>query len=88
MTDGCPSPQQYCQVYIDDIILVACDIDEAVRQVKHLVQILKREKLFISLAKTVLATEWLRFLGYIIGHTATFADPRKVAVIQDILPVF
>ena len=69
MTDGCPCPQQYCQVYIDDIVLVACDIDEAVRQVKHLVQILKREKLFISLAKTVLATEWLRFLGYIIGHT-------------------
>ena len=62
MTDGCPSPQQYCQVYIDDIVLVACDIDEAVRQVKHLVQILKREKLFISLAKTVFATEWLRFL--------------------------
>jgi hypothetical protein len=30
MTDGCPSPQQYCQVYIDDIVLVACDIDEAV----------------------------------------------------------
>ena len=86
MTDGCPSPQQYCQVYIDDIVLVACDIDEAVRQVKHLVQILKREKLFISLAKTVFATEWLRFLGYIIGHTATFADPKKVAVIKDILP--
>ena len=86
MTDGEPSPQQYCQVYIDDIILVACDIDEAVRQVKHLVQILKREKLFISLAKTVFATEWLRFLGYIIGHTATFADPKKVAVIKDILP--
>ena len=42
--------------------VVACDIDEAVRQVKHLVQILKREKLFISLAKTVFATEWLRFL--------------------------
>jgi hypothetical protein len=44
MTDGCPSPQQYCQVYIDDIVLVACDIDEAVRQVKHLNQILKREQ--------------------------------------------
>jgi hypothetical protein len=51
-----------------------------------IVQILKREKLFISLAKTVFATVWLRFLGYIIGHTATFADPKKVAVIKDILP--
>jgi hypothetical protein len=26
VTDGCPSPQQYCQVYIDEIILVACDM--------------------------------------------------------------
>jgi hypothetical protein len=36
-----------------------------------------------GIVKTVFATEWLRFLGYIIGHTATFADPKKVAVIKD-----
>ena len=86
ITDGEPSPQQYCQVYIDDIILVACDIDEAVRQVKHMVRILELEKLYISLEKTVFATTWLRFLGYIIGHTDTFADPRKVEAIQGIMP--
>ena len=39
MTNGEPSPQRYCQVYIDDIIRVACDIDEAVRQVKHLTEV-------------------------------------------------
>jgi len=67
-------------VYLDDILIFNKTREEHVRQV---LDVLKKEKLFLKMFKCEFGKTSLLYLGHIVGGGELNIDPSKVKVVVD-----
>jgi hypothetical protein len=65
-------------VYLDDIIIYSNTFDEHMEHVKLVIDVLRREKLYLSLKKLHFFESELKLLGRIVGDDGIQMDPEKV----------
>jgi hypothetical protein len=76
-----PFLDDFVIVYLDDIIIFRGTWDEHVRHVKHILDTLKRENLYLKLSKYEFGKTALVYLGHIVGGGQLKFDPSKIDVI-------
>jgi len=67
--------------YLDEILVFSKTWEYHVRHVKQIVDVLKRENLYVKLSKCEFGITSLNYLGYIVGGGELKIDPSKVEVI-------
>ena len=65
-------------IYLDDIVVYSNSLEEHVTYVKLIIDILKREKLYLSKNKLHFLKKELKILGRIIMDDGIRMDPDKV----------
>ena len=74
---------QFCVVYLDDILIYSETPEEHIRHVKQVLERLRRASLFVSLKKCEFFTTEVEFLGFIVSTDGVSMDKRRVAAIQE-----
>jgi len=54
-------------IYLDDILIFTSSMEEHVRHVKDVFEVLHRENLYLKLSKCEFGKTSLNYLGYIVG---------------------
>jgi hypothetical protein len=70
-------------VYLDDILLFRKSNEKHVMHVKQVLDVLKKENLFLKRSKCEFGKISLIYLGHIVGGGELKIDPSKVKVILD-----
>jgi hypothetical protein len=70
-------------VYLDDILIFRKYREEHVRHVKQVLDVLKKENLFLKMSKCEFGKTSLVYLGHIVGGEELKIDPSKVKLILD-----
>ena len=68
----------FLDVYLDDIVIYSDTLKEHVQQVKSVLDILKREKLYLSKSKLRFIASELKILGRIVDDSGIRMDSEKV----------
>jgi len=63
-----PFIDEFVLVYLDDILVFSKSWVEHVCHVKKVLDVLKKEKLFVKLSKCEFGKTSLGYLGHIVGH--------------------
>ncbi|KAJ8457109.1 hypothetical protein ONZ45_g18448 [Pleurotus djamor] len=69
---------KFMDVYLDDIIVYSNTIEEHVRHVKLIIDVLTREKLYLAENKLHFFAKELKILGHIVDDDGIRMDPHKV----------
>jgi hypothetical protein len=70
-------------VYLDDILIFSKSREEHVTHVKQVLDVLRKEKLFLKMSKCEFGKTSLIYLGHIVGGGELKIDPSKVKVILE-----
>ena len=73
-----PFIDDFVIVYLDDILIFSGTWEENVNHVKQVLDVLVREKLYITMSKCEFGKTSLVYLGYIVGGGELKIDPSKV----------
>lgn len=76
-----PFIDEFVLVYLYDILVFSKSLVEHVCHVKKVLDVLKKEKLFVKLLKCEFGKTSLGYLGHIVGHGQLKIDPSKVEAI-------
>ncbi|KAJ8507317.1 hypothetical protein ONZ45_g10305 [Pleurotus djamor] len=68
----------FMYVYLDDIIIFSATLEEHIKHCKIVIDILRREKLYLSQKKLKFLVNELNILGHVIDHDGIRMDPHKV----------
>ncbi|XP_062872115.1 uncharacterized protein si:ch211-207e14.4 [Trichomycterus rosablanca] len=74
---------RYVYVYLDDILIFSRSIEEHVRHVRRVLQLLLDHHLFVKLEKSVFHTPSVSFLGFIVSQGVLRMDPVKIKSVED-----
>jgi len=66
-------------VYLDDILIFTKTEEEHVQAVRQVLQVLKKNKLFLCLEKCEFYKQWIEYLGLVISENKVSMDSVKVA---------
>jgi Reverse transcriptase (RNA-dependent DNA polymerase)/Retroviral aspartyl protease len=69
---------RFLDVYLDDIIIYSDSFKDHIKHVKMAIDILRWEKLYLSLRKLHFLADELHLLGQIVGRDGIRMDPSKV----------
>jgi hypothetical protein len=70
-------------VYLDDILIFSKSREEHIKHVKQVLDVLRKEQLFLKLSKCEFGKTSLIYLGHIVGGGELKIDPSKVKVILE-----
>ncbi|WP_284190131.1 reverse transcriptase family protein, partial [Zoogloea oryzae] len=70
-------------VYLDDIVVYSCTMEEHVEHLRQAFQVLRDNQLYVNLEKCSFAQEQVMFLGHIIGGGNIRMDMQKVRAIEE-----
>ena len=70
-------------VFIDDIMVYSSSEMEHESHLQDVLQILRREKLYVKLNKCEFWLQSMSFLGHVISQDGVFVDPKKIEAIVD-----
>ena len=73
----------FVYVYLDDIIIFSDTIEDHVKHIRTVFDILRREKLYLGLSKMQFFTEELKILRHVIDKKGILMDPHKVDKISN-----
>ena len=76
-----PFIDDFLTVYLDYILVFSKTWDEHVKHVKQILDVLKRENLYVKLSECEFGRTSLNYLGYILGGDELKIDPYKFEVI-------
>eukprot|EP00253_Pinus_taeda_P013107 PITA_13107 len=76
-----PFIDEFVLVYLDDILVFSKIWNEHVCHVKKVLDVLKKEKLYVKLSKCEFEKTSLGYLGHIVGRGQLKIDPSKVEAI-------
>ena len=76
-----PFIYEFFLVYLDDILIFSKSWNEHVCHVKKVLDVLKKEKLYVKLSKCDFGKTSLVYLGHIVSHGQLKIDPSKVEAI-------
>ena len=79
-----PFIDDFVLVYLDDILFFSKSWSKHVCHVKKMLDVLKKEKLFVKLSKCEFGKTYLGHLGHIVGHGQLKIDPSKVEAIVNL----
>ena len=65
-------------IYLDDIFIYSISLEEHVKHVKLIIDVLKQEKLYLSKKKLQFLTPELRILGQVVNDNGIHMDSDKV----------
>jgi hypothetical protein len=68
----------FLDVYLDDIVIYSNTFEEHIKHVKTVIDVLSKEKLYLSLKKLHFLEDELQLLGRVIGTDGIRMDPAKV----------
>lgn len=71
----------FLDIYLDDIIIYSNNLEEHVKHVKLVIDILKKERFYVSEKKLHFLKQELRILGRIVNDEGIGMDPDKVDTI-------
>lgn len=77
-----PFLDNFVFVYLDDILVYSMTWDEHVCHVKKVLDVMKKEKLYVKLSKCDFGNTSLLYLGHIVDNGKLKIDPSKVDVIM------
>ena len=72
----------FLDVYLDDIIIYSNSLEEHVKHIKIVLDLLKKEKFYLSEKKMQLFARELHILGHIVDDEGIRMDPYKVDAIE------
>jgi len=70
-------------VYLDNILIFTKMKEEHAQAVQWVLQILKKNKLFLHPEKYEFYKQWIEYLGLVISENKVSMDPVKVAGVQE-----
>ncbi|KAG7533170.1 Reverse transcriptase domain [Arabidopsis thaliana x Arabidopsis arenosa] len=70
-------------VYFDDILVYSKSLEEHVKHLKMVLEVLRKEKLFANLKKCTFGTDNLVFLGFVVSTDGVKVDEEKVKAIRE-----
>ncbi|OBZ81557.1 Transposon Tf2-9 polyprotein, partial [Choanephora cucurbitarum] len=74
---------KFALVYLDDILIFSDNWEDHKKHVRHVIELLKKEKLVANLKKCEFGKRELTFVGYRISAEGISPSPEKVKVIQE-----
>ncbi|XP_033139210.1 uncharacterized protein LOC117130508, partial [Brassica rapa] len=70
-------------VYFDDILVYSKSLEEHIKHLRTVLDVLRKEKLFANLKKCTFCTDNLVFLGFVVSADGVKVDQEKVRAIQE-----
>jgi hypothetical protein len=74
---------RFVVVYFDDILVYSKDLNEHIYHLQCVLDVLRKEKLYVNLKKCSLCMEQVVFLGYVISTKGIEVDEEKVKAIKE-----
>ncbi|GJP77650.1 hypothetical protein CLOP_g8005 [Closterium sp. NIES-67] len=69
-------------VYLDDILIYSRDMKQHVEHLRHVFEILRRERFYVKVSKSEFAFEKVQFLGHVVSTQGVHVDPKKVEAVR------
>ena len=83
MQEVLADPEEYCTVYIDDILIYSRMWEEHLKHLREVLERLRQHKLMAKPSKCVWAAEKLEYLGHIVGGGMVAAPQARVVAIKN-----
>lgn len=74
---------KFCLVYLDDIVLLSRNKEEAMHHLDLILACLRKHRLYGRLDKCTFLASELTYLGHIMDQEGIRADPKKLQALQD-----
>ena len=74
---------KFVAIYFDDILIYIKNLDEHVVHLRSVLDVLRKEKLFVNMKKCTFCTNKLLFLGFVVSAQGILVDKEKVHEIQE-----
>jgi len=68
----------FMDIYIDDVMIYSHTIEDHVKHIKLVIDVLKRENFYLNLDKLHFIVSEVKLLGHIMGWNGIQMDPAKV----------
>ncbi|GJP44027.1 hypothetical protein CLOM_g3420 [Closterium sp. NIES-68] len=78
----CPLLDECMVVYMDDILIYSCDMQQHIQHLRRVFDILRRERFYVTLSKSEFALEQVRFLGHMVSAQGVHVDPKKIEAVR------
>ncbi|PWA98195.1 hypothetical protein CTI12_AA000110 [Artemisia annua] len=69
-------------VFFDDILVFSRSLEEHVKHLEEVLQVMTKHQLFAKMSKCSFAQRELEYLGHIISEKGVAADPKKIEVMK------
>ncbi|CAI7834527.1 unnamed protein product, partial [Closterium sp. NIES-53] len=69
-------------VYLDDILIYSKDMKQHVEHLRHVFEILRRERFYVKLSKSEFALKKVQFLGHMVSAQGVHVDPKKIEAVR------
>eukprot|EP00253_Pinus_taeda_P016461 PITA_16461 len=78
-----PYLRKFVLVFFDDILIYSCTSAAHLQHVDLLLQLLRKQKLFVKMFKCSFGMAEVEYLGHIVGREGVKVDPKKIQAMQE-----
>ena len=75
-----------CIVYVDDILVFSATFEGHLKDLAEVLERCRQHNLKLKPAKCIIASEELKYLGYVVKRGGLAVDPEKVRAVRDLAP--
>ncbi|GJP32751.1 hypothetical protein CLOM_g17351 [Closterium sp. NIES-68] len=69
-------------VYLDDILIYSCGMQQHVPHLRRVFDILRREQFYVKSSKSEFSLEKVQFLGHMVSAQGVHIDPKKIKAVR------